>query len=205
MGQRNCSISAWFSSLEKRFERNGFENLYLISTGLKFNSTLTDSCFHSSVRGVSFSVSGIGGWSTPKTYQGFCGKLLKGKILQVLFSTSKLIGHTEQKSLLHKKTSILFKFPDQYIFLPNTSKNLCAKNCVIVAINKRFEILWRYNKFRFQRELTILFIRKMCLISYANNKGADEPEHPRSLISAFVFRCLDSIISLDSIAEISRL
>ena len=28
--------------------------------------------------------------------------------------------------------------------------------------------------------------------------------HPRSLISAFVVRCLDSIISLDSTAEISR-
>ena len=46
---------------------------------------------------------------------------------------------------------------------------------------------------------------KMCLMSYANNKGADQPAHPRSLISAFVVRCLDSIISLDSIAKISRL
>ena len=46
---------------------------------------------------------------------------------------------------------------------------------------------------------------KMCLMSYANNKGADQPAHPRSLISAFVVRCLDSIISLDSIVEISRL
>ena len=46
---------------------------------------------------------------------------------------------------------------------------------------------------------------KMCLMSYANNKGADQPAHPRSLISAFVVRCLNSIISLDSIAEISRL
>ena len=45
----------------------------------------------------------------------------------------------------------------------------------------------------------------MCLMSYANNKGADQPAHPRSLISAFVVRCLDSIISLDSKAEISRL
>ena len=45
----------------------------------------------------------------------------------------------------------------------------------------------------------------MCLMSYANNKGAAQPAHPRSLISAFVVRCLDSIISLDSIAEISRL
>ena len=26
---------------------------------------------------------------------------------------------------------------------------------------------------------------KMCLMSYANNKGADQPAHPRSLISAF--------------------
>ena len=46
---------------------------------------------------------------------------------------------------------------------------------------------------------------KMCLMSYANNKGADQPAHPRSLISAFVVRCLYSIISLDSIAEISKL
>ena len=46
---------------------------------------------------------------------------------------------------------------------------------------------------------------KMCLMSYANNNGADQPAHPRSLISAFIVRCLDSIISLDSVAEISRL
>ena len=45
---------------------------------------------------------------------------------------------------------------------------------------------------------------KTCLTSYANNKGADQPVHPRSLISAFVVRCLDSKISLDSIAESSR-
>ena len=30
---------------------------------------------------------------------------------------------------------------------------------------------------------------------YANNKDADQPAHPRSLINAFVDRCLDSIIS----------
>ena len=27
---------------------------------------------------------------------------------------------------------------------------------------------------------------KMCLMPYANNKGADQPAHPHSLISAFV-------------------
>ena len=39
---------------------------------------------------------------------------------------------------------------------------------------------------------------------YVNNKGADQPAHPRSLISTFLVRCLDSI-SVVSIVEISRL
>ena len=46
---------------------------------------------------------------------------------------------------------------------------------------------------------------KMCLMLYAINKDADQPARMRSLISAFVVHCLDSIISRDSIAEISRL
>ena len=46
---------------------------------------------------------------------------------------------------------------------------------------------------------------KMCIMSYANSKGADQNAYPRSLVSAFAVRCLASIISLDSIAEISRL
>ena len=40
-------------------------------------------------------------------------------------------------------------------------------------------------------------------MQYASNKGADLPAHPRSLISTFIFRCLDSIIPLVSISEIS--
>ena len=46
---------------------------------------------------------------------------------------------------------------------------------------------------------------KTCLMSYANNKGADQPAHPRSLISAFVVRCLDSIISIVCVTKISSL
>ena len=38
---------------------------------------------------------------------------------------------------------------------------------------------------------------------YATNKGTDQPAHPHSLISTFVVCCLDSIISLVSISEIS--
>ena len=40
---------------------------------------------------------------------------------------------------------------------------------------------------------------------YANNKGADQPVHPRSPISAFVIRCLDNIILLVSVSGISSL
>ena len=43
------------------------------------------------------------------------------------------------------------------------------------------------------------------VMPYANNKGADQPAHPRSLISAFVVRCLDRIISLLFVTEISSL
>ena len=46
---------------------------------------------------------------------------------------------------------------------------------------------------------------KMCLMPYANNKGADQPAHPRSLISTFVVRCLDSMICILAIFKVSRL
>ena len=37
---------------------------------------------------------------------------------------------------------------------------------------------------------------KTCLQGLANNQGTDQPVHPRSLISAFVIRFLESIICL---------
>ena len=42
-------------------------------------------------------------------------------------------------------------------------------------------------------------------MSYADKKDADQPAHPRSLISIFVIHCLDSIIPLVSKSEISSL
>ena len=46
---------------------------------------------------------------------------------------------------------------------------------------------------------------KTCLMSYTNNKRADQPAHPRSLISAFVVRCLDSVMSLVPVTKIASL
>ena len=46
---------------------------------------------------------------------------------------------------------------------------------------------------------------RKCVMPYGNNKGADQPAHPRSLISTFVVHCLDSIMSLVSVTKISSL
>ena len=45
---------------------------------------------------------------------------------------------------------------------------------------------------------------KMYLMPYANNKGADQPAHPRSLISTFVVGCLDSMICILALSKVSR-
>ena len=42
-------------------------------------------------------------------------------------------------------------------------------------------------------------------LPYANNKDADQPAQSRSLIIAFIVRCLDSIIPLVPISKISSL
>ena len=44
---------------------------------------------------------------------------------------------------------------------------------------------------------------KTCLRGFANKKGADQPAHPRSLISAFVIRLLQSVIYRLATSEIS--
>ena len=47
-------------------------------------------------------------------------------------------------------------------------------------------------------------MRKLVL-PYANNKGSDQPAHPRSLISAFDVRFLDSRIPTLAEFKLSRL
>ena len=48
-------------------------------------------------------------------------------------------------------------------------------------------------------------MRKPVFAIFANDKGADQPAHPCSLISAFVVRCLDSTIPMLAKSKISRL
>ena len=46
-------------------------------------------------------------------------------------------------------------------------------------------------------------LEKTCLRGFANNTGADQPAHPRSLISAFVIRFLESIMCKLATGEFS--
>ena len=50
---------------------------------------------------------------------------------------------------------------------------------------------------------TGLDAKKTCLQRFASNKGADQPAHARSLISAVVIRLMKSIISKLATSEIS--
>ena len=99
-----------------------------------------------------------------------------------------VIGHQKYKN----DKSVISAF---YFFIGIKSMlvmNNASKMCICVKKKKDRKNEWTNEPGH----------QKMCLMSYANNKGADQPAHPRSLISAFVVRCWDSIISLDSIAEI---
>ena len=63
---------------------------------------------------------------------------------------------------------------------------------------------WKYRAVLMRINKWVMSWENLFMI-YANNKGADQPAHLRNLISTFVVCCLDSLISLVSISEISSL
>ena len=82
--------------------------------------------------------------------------------------------------------------------------------CIILLVHlndarRVFENLFFSTKITDYIDVTINGRRreKTCLLWFANNKGADQPAHPCSLISAFVIRLLESIISILATSEIS--
>ena len=92
---------------------------------------------------------------------------------------------------------------DQNIRIYNTEDNKFELIKTIRAKDVGWSVLdtaFRYNSgFIWATSWENLFL------PYANNKGTDQPAHPCSLISAFVIRCLASIIPLVSISEILSL
>ena len=67
------------------------------------------------------------------------------------------------------------------------------------------EILKKYRKHEWKKCVYVVFnwttFWENLFMPYANNKGADQLAHLRSLIGTFVVHCLDSIIPLVSICK----
>ena len=76
-----------------------------------------------------------------------------------------------------KHNKIDFKIP--FMFSASTSTQTLECYISIIKSNTSNSLLWTLNGP--QRE-------KTCLRGFASNTGADQPAHPRSLISAFVIR-----------------
>ena len=116
-----------------------------------------------------------------------------------------------KKALLLNHESYMFSYFLSLSYLPlrvlectrilNKLQHSKIENCVK---GKRLDItrLAEWRPTVIGRNLIWALSWENLFLSYANNKGA---EHPRRLISAFVVRCLDNIISLVSIFQISRL
>ena len=72
------------------------------------------------------------------------------------------------------------------------------------------EVFYFKKQFPVQRNMTVqkctiingLRREKTCLRGFANNKRTDQPAHSRRLISAFVIRVLESIISQLATSEV---
>ena len=75
-------------------------------------------------------------------------------------------------------------------------KDSCKSYIVVFTLEKN-EMVWSHTRLSGPRR------EKTCLRGFANNTGADQPAHPRRLISAFVIRFLESIICKLGAGEIS--
>ena len=139
--------------------------------------------------------------------------------MKIVWNLKLVCSNMQPKSSCYSNVTWVETWPTIFTVFKNLSKIMLSCN-VVLAIN--FQSLSQSKKFNTKSKPTnVLYFNnliasfgsikvyepgyeKMCLMSYANNKGADKPAHPRNLISTFDVRCLDSIISLDTIAKISR-
>ena len=123
--------------------------------------------------------------------------------------TSKKPAHAEIPRFFHD-LPLIFKFLDFSMHRFSFSHFPCFPEPVETLqqrprSDKSECRIWLWSSLSAYTNFYLSRAMRKCVMWYANNKGADQPAHPRSLISAFVVHCLDSIISLASIAEISRL
>ena len=91
---------------------------------------------------------------------------------------------------------ILFERAAKAPMRPREIAGSSEPSLVAYTIGIQISKLYRTISFGPRRE-------KTCLRRFANNKGADQPAHPRSLISAFAIRFFESTIWKLTTSEIS--
>ena len=137
-------------------------------------------------------------------------KKKKKNTIGILFiiRTCKQIFRSYYFSLDHKDTctySWMLEIKDRNKF-HHVSNKIChsychwAKMCLVLVPVRSID-------FSFSRKNENIWATSWenLFMSYANNKDADQPAHPHNLTSVFNVRCLDSIISLLHLSEISSL
>ena len=112
-------------------------------------------------------------------------KMTPTKVNQQLFFIVKLDPTNSSPSNTAKVRHIYLKL---ICVFHETSKTTCRREC---GWRVDYKNLFLYLRF-FHKELMGHIMRKPVILAYVNNKGADQPALPRSLISIFVVRCLDS-------------
>ena len=131
-----------------------------------------------------------------ETYDG----LLKVDTRGTFLSVGEINNILRQNSAIVKDMNNLCNFVLEYMFLH--SNNLASyrntrnpQNAEITYTpEKKFSLLNKSENATCKLFVSEPGAEKTCLMSYANNKGADQPAHSRSLISIFVVRCLDSML-----------
>ena len=103
------------------------------------------------------------------------------------------ISNISLKIVINSLTYLIFLVANKSEYVKMTNCQSHARPCTLT------------HKLYFPRNAIWATSWENLLLPYANNKGGDQPAHPRSLINAFIGRCLDSIIPLVSISESSSL
>ena len=84
------------------------------------------------------------------------------------------------------KKTLTFELSSNKVSGNFEKKEIILPLLLFVCLTNNYDTVWSY--------IMNLVIRKISLMAYANNTCADQPARPRSLISAFIVRYLDSVL-----------
>ena len=107
------------------------------------------------------------------------------------------------REIIHTKWASSREKKCKWVWSGNTTITNCRQPCG--TAKKSRSTITRHQEDKLSKAISSLFPIKPCFRRVAKNTGADQPTHPHRLISAFVIRFLESIISKLATSELSIL